>query len=224
MYCVAPGSHITAPDAEWGRVIACSLMTYYRCPLKEGGERMPQDYSERKFNYLFDWFDHTRDGYLTREDFEQIADVFTAQASAEDQKNRTAILKAFLRWWEVLAEAGAADSEQRVSRTRFQAVMRSHIIQDEHFERIIFGIIDALMNALDNGSGKLTFDEYVAMYDALGIPPEISAPAFGKLDRDGDGAISHAEFRIAIDEFYRSTDPEAGGHWLLGTPHEHSSQ
>jgi len=183
---------------------------------------MPQDYSERKFNYLFDWFDHTRDGYLSREDFEQIASVFAAQAPDHDQKNKDAILAAFLRWWEVLVEAGAADSGQRVSRERFQAAMRSHIISDEHFERIIFGIIDALMDALDNGTGKLTRDEYIAMYDALGIPPEVSAPAFGQLDRDQDGVISHAEFRNAIDEFYRSTDPEHGGHWLLGTPHEHS--
>lgn len=181
---------------------------------------MSQDYSERKFDYVFDWFDHTRDGYLTREDFEQIADVFGAQAPAEDQKNKAALLAAFLRWWEVLVEAGGADSEQRVSRARFQAIMRSHIIQDEHFERIIFGIIDALIDALDNGSGKLTQEEYVGMYDALGIPPETSIPAFKQLDRDRDGAISHAEFRVAVDEFYRATDPEAGGHWLLGTPHE----
>ncbi|MBO0819988.1 MAG: hypothetical protein J2P26_03965 [Nocardiopsaceae bacterium] len=190
---------------------------------EEGVQRMSQDYSERKFNYLFDWFDHTRNGYLTREDFEQLADVFAAQAPDHDQRNRTAILEAFLRWWHVLVEAGGADSEQRISREKFQAIMRSHIIQDEHFELIIFGIIDSLMDALDDGSGKLTKEQYVGMYDALGIPPEISTPAFGKLDRDQDGAISHAEFRIAIDEFYRSTDPEAGGHWLLGTPHEHAA-
>lgn len=176
--------------------------------------------AEQKFNYLFDWFDHTRDGYLSREDFEQIADVFARQAPDHAREHRDAILAAFMRWWEVLVAAGAADSGQRVSRERFQAAMRSHIIQDEHFEPIIFGIIDGLMNALDNGTGQLTFDEYVAMYQALGIPPETSSPAFRKLDRDGSGTISHAEFRTAIDEFYRSDDPEAPGHWLLGNPHE----
>ena len=56
------------------------------------------------------------------------------------------------------------------------------------------------------------------MYDALGIPPETSGEAFTRLDRNGSGEISNAEFRQALFEYYLSADENAPGSWLLGAP------
>jgi hypothetical protein len=56
------------------------------------------------------------------------------------------------------------------------------------------------------------------MYDGLGIDPTYSSEAFRRLDRDGDGELSHEEFRAAIVEFYLSDDENAPGNWLLGPP------
>ncbi|MFI6170550.1 hypothetical protein ACIBCN_27465 [Nocardia sp. NPDC051052] len=56
------------------------------------------------------------------------------------------------------------------------------------------------------------------MYDSLGIDPAHSSDAFRRLDRDGDGSLSYAEFRTAIVEFYLSDDQNAPGNWLLGPP------
>ncbi|MET9295084.1 EF-hand domain-containing protein [Streptomyces sp. NPDC003077] len=180
---------------------------------------MAHDITEGKFSILFDWFDRTQDGWLTRDDFEQMAELFTAVARPDDHENRDALREAFTRWWDVLIDAGAGNGEARVGRGAFIGVMRSHVTDPKTFEHVVLPIADALMRALDTDrDGELTTDEYVRMYDALGIDPATSTPAFHRLDRDGNGVISHAEFRTAIEEFYLSPDPEAPGNWLLGSP------
>lgn len=180
---------------------------------------MAPDTTERKFSILFDWFDHTNDGWITRNDIEQMAELFAAVAPDDDQENKNAMREAFNRWWQILVDAGGADADQRVGRQEFIAIMRSNVVDPKNFEHVVLPIVDALMRALDtDGSGALTADEYVRMYDALGVNPATSTAAFQRLDRNGDGSISHAEFRTAIEEFYLSTDAEAPGNWLLGTP------
>jgi Ca2+-binding EF-hand superfamily protein len=180
---------------------------------------MAHDITERKFGILFDWFDHTDDGWLTRPDFEQMAELFTAVARPDDHDNRAAMRAAFTGWWDVLRDAGAPDEQERVGRQEFIEVMRTGVTKPENFEQLILGIVNALMRALDtDGSGELTSEEYVRMYDALGISPETSSEAFRRLDRNGSGSISHTEFRQAIEEFYLGTDPDAPGNWLIGNP------
>lgn len=181
---------------------------------------MAQDTTENKFSILFDWFDHTDDDLLTREDFERMAELFTAVARPDDEDNKAAMREAFAGWWELLLDAGVAD-DGRVGRREFIEVMRSSVTAPENFGRVVLGIIDALMRALDtDGSGTISLDEYVRMYDALGISPATSGEAFRRLDRNGSGTISHEEFRTAIEEFYLGTDPDAPGNWLLGSPLE----
>ncbi|MEV0381198.1 EF-hand domain-containing protein [Nonomuraea sp. NPDC050643] len=181
---------------------------------------MAHDSTERKFTILFDWFDHTDDGWLTRDDFEQMGNVFAAVAPEGDEETRNALREAFMLWWDTLLDARATDSLQRVGPQQFITAMRSRIAPDpKTVERLVMPIIDALMRALDTDrSGMLTLDEYVRMYDALGIDPAISEPAFRRLDRNGSGTITHDEFRTAIEEFYLGTDTEAPGNWLLGSP------
>lgn len=179
---------------------------------------MAHNSTEQKFTLLFTWFDRTDDGYLTREDFQQIGEVFAAVAP--DDSNKRALREAFMVWWDVLGEAGAPDAQGRVGRRQFVTTMRSHVASDaKTLERLVMPIIDALMRALDTDkSGMLTADEFVRMYEALGIDPATSGAAFQRLDRNGSGTITHDEFRTAIEEFYLSTDTQAPGNWLLGSP------
>jgi Ca2+-binding EF-hand superfamily protein len=172
---------------------------------------------DQKFIALFDWFDQGKDGYLTHEDFQRMAELFVALAREEDQANATAMRDAFQRWWELLVTHGDTDADGRLTQPEFVRVMKSHIISPENFESAVLAIADALMATLDtNKDGVLESQEYVQMYRALGIPPEHSSDAFRRLDRDGDGTISHEEFRTAIREFYLSDDENASGNWLIG--------
>lgn len=180
---------------------------------------MPVGPQVRKFALVFDWFDRTGDGWLTREDFEQMAKMFKALADEDDEANQTKMEQAFMHWWDVLLQAGDGEPKDKIGKQQFIGIMHSSVIEPETFEKAIGGIADGLMAALDrDGSGTLSREEYVAMYDKIGIPPETSGEAFGRLDRDGSGELSYAEFKQAIFEYYLSSDPDAPGNWLLGDP------
>ena len=172
----------------------------------------------QKFSYVFTWFDQNGDGWLTRDDFERMAGLFTALADEDDQKNKAAMKKAFMNWWDILLEAGDGKPGEKIGKQEFIGIMFSSVIAPENFENAVGGIADGLIGALDrDGNGSLSREEYVRMYDALGVPPTTSTEAFKRLDRDGSGQISHAEFRQAIVEFYLSSDKDAPGNWLLGS-------
>lgn len=172
--------------------------------------------TDQKFSLLFYWFDQDRDGQLTQQDLQATAKVFAQVATDEDHTNVTAIHAAFEQWWQLLLKHADADGDGRVSRAEFVTAM-DDVTAPAHFESAVMAIADAVMRAADtSGDGVLSREEYVAMYRALGVSEEHSGPAFGMLDLDGNGVISHDEYRTAIVDFYLSTDPEAPGNYLLG--------
>lgn len=172
-----------------------------------------------KFNVLFDWFDQGRDGYLSRDDFQKMAGLFLALPGGEAPENAKPLRDAFDKWWELMLAAGDTSKDGRLGREEFLNVMKSSVTAPENFEKAVLAVIEAFMRIVDtNGSGTLSFDEYVRMYTGLGIDPKHSSDAFKRLDRDGDGALSYDEFRTAITEFYLSDDENAPGNWLLGPP------
>jgi len=180
---------------------------------------MPDSAKNRKFNILFDWFDQGRDGYLTEDDFLQMAALFTALPGGEAPENTQALRGAFEKWWGLLLAAGDTRGDGRLGREEFLEVMKSSVTAPENFEEAVLTIADAFMRIVDtNGDGSLNFDEYVRMYDGLGLDPAHSSDAFKRLDRDGNNAISYQEFRTAIVEFYLSDNENAQGNWLLGPP------
>ncbi|MBV8541665.1 MAG: EF-hand domain-containing protein [Pseudonocardiales bacterium] len=172
---------------------------------------------DRKFIVLFNWFDQGKDGYLTHEDFQRMAERFASVAQEEDQVNATAMRDAVENWWGLLLAAGDTDADGRLARPEFIEAMKSSVTSPGNFESAVLAIADALMSALDtNRDGLVESQEYAHMYSALGVSPEHGSDAFRRLDRDGDGAISHEEFRTAIREFYLSDDENAPGNWLIG--------
>lgn len=178
---------------------------------------MSIDLQIKKFNYVFTWFDQNGDGWLTRDDFEKMAELFTAMAAEHDLENKEAMKKAFMHWWDLMLQAREGTPGEKIGKEEFVRIMNSSVIAPENFENAVGGIADGLIRALDrDGNGSLSKEEYVRMYDALGVPPATSTEAFKRLDRDGSGELSYAEFRQAIVEFYLSADPNAPGNWLLG--------
>ncbi len=149
---------------------------------------MPVKVKNQKFTMLFDWFDQGGDGVLTHDDFRAMGELFAALAAEDDRENATAMREAFEEWWRVLLEHGDANGDGRIDRQEFLDVMAADVTAPEHFEKAVLAIADALMRALDtNRDGVLSKDEYVRMYDALGIPPVHSEDVFRRLDRDGTG-------------------------------------
>ena len=179
---------------------------------------MTIDLQAKKFSFVFTWFDQNGDGWLTRDDFEKMAGMFTALAAEDDEKSKTAMKKAFMHWWGLLLEAGDATSGEKIGQQEFIRIMGSSVIAPENFENAVGRIADGMIGALDrDGSGSLAQEEFVRMYDVVGVPPSTSTEWFKRLDRDSSGELSYAEFRQAIVEFYLSSDPNAPGNYLLGS-------
>lgn len=179
---------------------------------------MTTDLQARKFGFVFTWFDQNGDGWLTQDDFEKMAVMFTALADENDEKHRTAMKEAFVHWWGVLLEAGDGASGAKIGQQEFIRIMSSSVIAPENFERAVGRIADGMIGALDrDGNGSLSLGEFVRMYDVVGVPSATSAAWFKRLDRDSSGELSYAEFRQAIVEFYLSSDPNAPGNYLLGS-------
>jgi len=178
---------------------------------------MPGSAKTQKFSILFDWFDQNQDRYLDHDDFQQMAGLFTSLPGGENPENSQALREAFEKWWSLLLDSGDVDDNGRIGREEFISVMKSSVTAPGNFEDAVIRIADAFMRIVDtSGDGSLYFDEYVRMYDGLGIDPTYSSDAFRRLDRDDDGKLSKEEFRTAITEFYLSDDENAPGNWLLG--------
>ncbi|MEU4805750.1 EF-hand domain-containing protein [Actinosynnema sp. NPDC023587] len=171
----------------------------------------------QKFSILFDWFDQNGDGRLTQDDFQAMARMFAQVAPRGDSATVDALDDAFDAWWRLLLGHGDTGGDGKISREEFVALMQSEVTAPQHFQGAVMAIADAVINAVDTDrDGVLSQDEYVRLYEVLGVTRENSGQAFVRLDLDGDGVISHAEFRQAISDFYLSADPDAPGNHLLG--------
>jgi Ca2+-binding EF-hand superfamily protein len=178
---------------------------------------MSSDTKTQKFHVLFDWFDQNHDGYISHDDLEQMTGLFVGLPGGEKPENSQPMRDAFEQWWRLLLDSGDTDADERIGRDEFIRIMKSSVTAPENFEEVVIRIADAFMRIVDTtGDGSLNFDEYVQMYDGLGVDTKYSTEAFRLLDRNGTGSISHEEFRTAIKEFYLSDDETAPGNWLLG--------
>ncbi|KAK5723120.1 hypothetical protein LTR17_013990 [Elasticomyces elasticus] len=175
------------------------------------------DLQDKKFNYVFTWFDQNGDGFVTQDDIEKMSKLFTALADDSDEKNKSAMHKGFMNWWHLLLDARADKASEQIGKEEFNCIMHAVVIAPKNFEIAVGNIVDGLLGALDrDGNGSLSQEEYVGMYNKLGIPPTTSGEAFKRLDRNGSGEISREEFNQALFEYYLSADPNAPGNWLLG--------
>ncbi|WP_232380012.1 EF-hand domain-containing protein [Polyangium fumosum] len=179
---------------------------------------MTTDLQAKKFGFLFTWFDQNGDGWLTRDDFEKMAGMFTGLAAEDDEKTKTAMQQSFMHWWGLLLESGQGTSGEKIGHPEFLRIMSTSVIAPENFQNAVGRIAEGMVAALDrDGNGSLSQKEFVRMYDVVGVPPSTSTEWFKRLDRDSSGGLSCAEFRQAIVEFYLSADPNAPGNWLLGS-------
>lgn len=136
---------------------------------------MSEAVKDGKFTALFGWFDQNKDGYLTHEDFQQMAEMFAAVAQ-DDQANASAMRDAVENWWGLLLASGDTDADGRLARPEFVEVMKSNVTSPGNFESAVLAIADALMSALDtNNDGVVDSREYDQMYSTLGIPPSMPA-------------------------------------------------
>ncbi|WP_192809624.1 EF-hand domain-containing protein [Actinomadura rudentiformis] len=170
----------------------------------------------RKIGRHFDLIDVNGDGKIDQSDFALIVSLMRKEfpePSAEPKLE--ALDNAYQGLWEQMRSDMDVDSDGAVSREEYVKHLQSDRKSD--YRAAIGPVAKAIIDLADvDGDGMLDDQELSKVHRALNMGAKDHQAAMAKLDLDGDGKISESELVQAIEEFFSSEDPEAGGNFLFG--------
>ncbi|MEV6238312.1 EF-hand domain-containing protein [Lentzea sp. NPDC051838] len=175
---------------------------------------------DRRLTRRFETYDSDQDGYIQRSDFEQAGSRTIAAFGLREEDLRAKRLhEHLLGVWDHLSAVTDTNDDGRISLAEYKQAFALRLIgRPESFDDSYLPFLDSLMAVADSdGDGHLGVDEYVRWSGALvNLPASHARTAHARIDRDGDGLVSHDELLAAIRGFYFSEDPNGPGAWLFG--------
>src|SRR6266568_1206817 len=120
--------------------------------------------------------------------------------------------------WEQLKQFDT-DGDGRVSLAEYVAGFEAFLGQRDEFMAAMTVLVDSFYELADaDNDGRISEDELIKHFRAWNHSEDQARTAFPRLDRNGNGAISKAEWMANLEEFYFSEDPQAPGNWLAPIP------
>jgi Ca2+-binding EF-hand superfamily protein len=180
---------------------------------------MASDSLERKFTREFETLDVDNDGFISRSDFERIADNLASALGLEPGSPKSdAIHARYMLWWEGVAVRDK-DGDGRVDLAEWLAYDEEITSSPETYQKVLEAGADELFQMLDfDDDGVISLAEYATWIGSYGVNDVIAKEAFEHLDTSGAGRLSQDETRERVREYYQSEDPDAPGNWLFGRP------
>jgi len=178
---------------------------------------MSGDLLTQKYQKIFDNFDVDKDGIIEQTDIDALIQTWCRQFGVEprsaDWQRMTTLANQM--WQDVAGVAGQTDAQGKgiVAKEGWVGVVQRPEFIDNvavPFALVAFDLADR------DKDEKLTVDEVSKAMGAGGMSEEESQHAFSLLDTDKDGFITKEEFRQAVVDFYKSTDPGSPGNALAG--------
>ncbi|MCG6496146.1 EF-hand domain-containing protein [Kitasatospora sp. A2-31] len=183
---------------------------------------MSDDLLMAKIHHGFDHLDADGDGLLTERDHVLMGhSVARSLGHPEGSEAEAWIVRAYLTIWHDLHLAHLPADTQAITREQFVASTRSLADDPEAAQASLGALAGAFLAVADTGkSGTVDAGEFFVFQRGhfAGLSRDDADEAFRRLDRDGDGRLSAAEFTSAIIEFWTSRDPDAPGNWWTGRP------
>ncbi|GAA3195954.1 calcium sensor EFh [Actinocorallia longicatena] len=169
---------------------------------------MASDFQRLKVGRVFDAMDTDGDGRLRAADFEALAERWCALRRAGDGARLRAVM---LGWWTALADdAGSPDG------VTIEDVLATVDLLPGT-PGAVLATADAMFEALDEDSdGRISEGEYNRLIEAWNGRPTDTTEAFGRLDLNADGHLSHDEFAVYWYEFWAGDSPSAPGSHVFG--------
>jgi Ca2+-binding EF-hand superfamily protein len=179
---------------------------------------MLTDFQKRKLTALFNLYDVNKDGFVEQADFEHIVrNLATTQGFQAGSEEYTRLSANHMAVWHNIQRLSGASDSQRVTPQEFIAGHDQLLEVKDNFLATVGSFADSIIELSDrDGDRRLSQQEYVADLRGFNAAEADANEAFRRLDRNGDGYLTHEEISLAVEEFYYSEDPEAPGNWLIG--------
>jgi Ca2+-binding EF-hand superfamily protein len=175
---------------------------------------MASELQRRKVAGVFNAMDVDADGFLEREDFEALAKRWTAVRNlAVGDPDHARLTGIMMGWWETLLAASDLDRDDK-------ATLDEVLIVVDRLPDLLDVVKDtaaAIFEAVDeNRDGLVSAEEYRQLIETWNGRPTDTDAIFHRLDLDGDGQLSRAEFTAFWAEFWVGDDPTSPGTWVFG--------
>jgi Ca2+-binding EF-hand superfamily protein len=179
---------------------------------------MLTDLQKRKLNALFNLYDVDKNGFVEQADFEQIVhNLATTLGFQPGSPAYTRLHAGHMAIWNNVQQLSGAPGHQRVTLEEFLAGHDRLLSAKDRYLATIGHFGDSVIELSDqDGDGRLSQQEYVANLRSFNVDEAAANEAFRRLDRDGDGYLTHDEISRRVEEFFYSDDPQAPGNWLMG--------
>jgi Ca2+-binding EF-hand superfamily protein len=175
---------------------------------------MASELQRRKVFGVFTAMDVDGDGFLMRDDFEELARRWTAVRDLPPgSPGHTRLTEIMLGWWETLLAVSDRDRDGKVTLDEVLLV----VDQLGDMRDAVTGTASAMFEAVDeNADGRISAGEYRQLIETWNGRPTDTDDIFARLDLDGDGTLSEAEFTELWTEFWVGDDPTSPGTWVFG--------
>lgn len=173
---------------------------------------------QKKIDKLFSFWDTNNNKSLDKADFTKIARRIAAHyhwepGSTQYERTHQTLMAA---WGQM--QVFADEDENAVITPKEWRDYCKHLITDESAYRIytlelsmnLFSIVD------QDEDGDLSQEDWQTLFDLFNAKAEEAAFAFDQIDRDGNGQVSIGEMVEALNDFFRSSDPNVPGNYLFG--------
>jgi Ca2+-binding EF-hand superfamily protein len=180
---------------------------------------MLSKFQKDKLTHYFNILDFDKNGILEEDDFLAIAENLAILWFLEDDQKAVEQIEATFRnqWLNLTSFVG--ESGDHITLDQWLKFADKTILngttenERQYFENFTSELIKNF--DIDN-DGHISVMEYVDFFVGYRIEVRYSAKSFAKLDRNKDKQISKAELAKALQDFFKSDDPEADGNWIFG--------
>ncbi|MFI6645338.1 EF-hand domain-containing protein [Streptomyces sp. NPDC050504] len=179
-----------------------------------------REFLTAKFEKGFGHLDVDGDGELTEDDHVEMGRrVAVSLGYGQDSAEAERITGAYLRIWREVHLPFVAAGAAGISRSQFIASCHD-LARDPQTARTVLGqVAETYLEIADlDRDGQISPGEFFAFQRGHfpGLTREEADEAFARLDADGNGTLSPAEFTGALVDYWISTDPGDNGNWWMG--------
>lgn len=169
---------------------------------------------EAKLKTYFKRIDFDKDGAITRNDFEGMADRFVTREKLDAAKGADLKHK-LVQVWEHYLKGVVTDGTKLTEPVFVETVKKQ--LHSPKLKEALAGPLPLFFSAVDaNGDGLIQEDEFKLFFDILGLEPKLAEASFKAIDTNKDGSISLDEFVTAGTDFFTSEDESSPSKYFWG--------